>query len=113
MHELGIAQSIVESVREEAARHGAGRVVRIGLRVGEMSGVNAEALRFSFQVIVQDTELAPAELDIEDVPLSYRCARCEHEFRVIDYVTACRSCGSCDTRATKGDELQIAYLEVE
>ena len=113
VHELGIAQSIVESVREEAAAHGGGRVARIGLRIGEMSGANAEALRFCLQVTVHDTDLAHAELDIEEVPLGFRCTRCEHEFRVVDYATACPSCRSHETRATQGDELQIAYLELE
>jgi hydrogenase nickel incorporation protein HypA/HybF len=113
VHELGIAQSIFTSVLEEAEAHGGGRVARIGLRIGELSGVNAEALRFSFEVTVQGTALEQAELDIEDVPLAFRCARCEHEFRVVNYETVCPSCGSSDTRAVRGDELQIAYLELE
>lgn len=113
MHELGIAQSIFTSVLEEAQAHGGGRVTRIGLRIGELSGVNAEALRFSFGVTIQDTELAHAELDIEEIPLGFRCARCEHEFRVVNYETVCPACGSPDTRAAHGDELQISYLELE
>jgi hydrogenase nickel incorporation protein HypA/HybF len=113
VHELGIAQSIFVSVLEEAQAHGGGRVTRIGLRIGEMSGVNAEALRFSFQVTVQNTELAEAVLDIEDVPLSFRCRRCEHEFAVVNYEAACPACGSTDTQAVRGDELQISYLELE
>jgi hydrogenase nickel incorporation protein HypA/HybF len=113
VHELGIAQSIFTSVLEEAEAHGGGRVVRIGLRIGELSGVNAEALRFSFQVTVQGTALEQAELEIEHVPLGFRCTRCEHEFRAVDYDTVCPACGSPDTRAIQGDELQIAYLELE
>jgi hydrogenase nickel incorporation protein HypA/HybF len=113
VHELGIAQSIYTSVLEEAEAHGGGRVARIGLRIGEMSGVNADALRFSFEVTVQGTELERAELDIEDVPLGFRCERCEREFRVVDYVTVCPACGSTDTRAVRGDDLQISYLELE
>ncbi len=113
MHELGIAQSIFTSVLEEAHAHGGGRVTRIGLRIGELSGVNAEALRFSFQVTVQDTELAQAELDIEEVPLGFRCSSCGNEFTVVNYETACPACGSTDTRAARGDELQIADLELE
>ena len=113
MHELGIAQSIVDSVRQEAERHGGGRVSRIGLRIGELSGVNADALRFSFQVTVQDTELTRAELDIEEVPLGFRCLRCGAEFPAVNYESACPACGSADTRATRGDELQIVFLELE
>lgn len=113
VHELGIAQSIFSSVMEEAQAHGGGRVTRIGLRIGELSGVNADALRFSFQVTAQDTELARAELDIEEIPLGFRCAPCGHEFTVVNYETTCPACGSTDTRAARGDELQISYLELE
>jgi hydrogenase nickel incorporation protein HypA/HybF len=113
VHELGIAQSIFDSVVAEARNHGGGRVSRIGLRIGELSGVNAEALRFSFDITIQGTELAGAALDIEDVPLGFRCAKCAHEFRAVNYETVCPACGSTDTRATQGDELQIAYLEME
>lgn len=113
MHELGIAQSILDSVRDEAAAHGGGRVTRIGLRIGELSGVNADALRFSFEVTTQDTEFGCTKLDIEDVPLTARCAACSTDFRVVNFNTVCPACGSSDTRTTRGDELQIVYLEME
>jgi hydrogenase nickel incorporation protein HypA/HybF len=113
VHELGIAQSIVDSVSEEARAHGGGRVTRVGLRIGELSGVNADALRFSFQITVQETDLAGAELDIEEIPLGFCCQGCAREFRAVNYETACPACGSSDTRAVRGDELQIAYLEME
>jgi len=113
VHELGIAQSIFTSVLEEARAHGGGRVSRIGVRIGELSGVNADALRFSFQVTVQGTELEQAELDIEDVPLGFTCTNCGVDFPAVNYDPACPACGSKDTRAVRGDELQISYLELE
>lgn len=113
MHELSIAQSIGESVRGELARHGGGRVTRIGLKIGEVSGVNTEALRFCFEISVKDTDLGDAVLDIEAVPLTYRCNQCNHDFVVADFQIACPLCGSVETRAVAGDELQITYLEVE
>jgi hydrogenase nickel incorporation protein HypA/HybF len=113
MHELSIAQSIVDVVREEAARHAAGRVIRIGLRIGELSGVNADALRFGFQMTVQETDLKDVDLDIEEVALRHRCTQCACEFAVADYEISCPSCGTLETRAVAGDEMQVAYLEVE
>ncbi|MBE3100577.1 MAG: hydrogenase maturation nickel metallochaperone HypA [Planctomycetes bacterium] len=113
MHELGIAQSIVESVRQAAEGHGGGRVTRIGLRIGEMSGVNADALRFAFQMTAQDTELGQAELDVEEVSLTCHCPRCDVEFPVVNYDTVCPACQSSETRVTRGDELQVVYLEME
>jgi len=113
VHELGIAQSIVEAVRQEVDRHGGGRVSRIGLRIGELSGVNADALRFSFEVTVQDTEFTGAELAIEEVPLRFHCTRCDADFASVNFESVCPSCGSAATRASGGDELQIVYLELE
>jgi hydrogenase nickel incorporation protein HypA/HybF len=114
VHELSIAQSVVESVRSElAARPGHARLVAVGLRVGELSGVQSDALRFSFEIIVKDTELEHARLDIEEVPVTSRCRACEREFRVANFDPTCPGCGSLDTVPAGGDELQLSYLELE
>ena len=112
MHELSIAQSLIESVRAEAAAHRGARVTRIGIRVGDLSGVQADALQFSFDVIVRGTDLERATLDIERVPLQQHCERCARDFAVIDYVLVCPDCGA-STRTISGDELQMTYLELE
>ena len=70
MHELSIAQSIVDSAREHAALNGGRRVLRIGVRVGEISGVAVEALEFCFGMTVKDTDLDGAALDLERVPVT-------------------------------------------
>ena len=113
MHELSIAQSIVDSALEHAARHAGRRVTRIGVRVGEISGVNAEALEFCFALTARDTAAEGAALDVQRVPISQRCDRCEREFQPIDFDPACPICGSVHTRMVEGDELALAYLELE
>ena len=111
MHELSIAQSLVESVRTEATAHPGARVVRIGLRVGDLSGVEPDALKFSFDVIVRGTDLGQATLDVERVPLRQRCERCARDFPVVEYALLCPDCGA-PTRTVGGDELQMTYLEL-
>jgi hydrogenase nickel incorporation protein HypA/HybF len=114
VHELSIAQSVVESVRSElAARPGHSRLVAVGLRVGEISGVQPDALRFSFEIIIKDTELEQVRLDIEEVPVTSRCRVCEREFRVLNFDSTCPGCGSLDTVPVGGDELRLSYLELE
>ena len=113
MHELALAQTLVESVRREAAAHGGQRVLRVGLRMGELSGVDAEALRFAFTVTVQATDLASAELDIERVPLRLCCDRCSTEYQAAKWEAGCPSCGAPDTHVIGGTELQLTYLEIE
>jgi hydrogenase nickel incorporation protein HypA/HybF len=113
VHELSIAQSLVESIRAELFARGNPRLTRAGVVVGELSGVQPDALKFSFDVIVQGTELEQAALDIEFVPLKYRCRVCSHEFAVVAYEIGCPSCGSLETTAVGGDELRLSYLELE
>jgi hydrogenase nickel incorporation protein HypA/HybF len=66
MHEMGIASSVIEAVRAEAGRHPGGRVTKVGLRIGELAGVDAASLTFCFEALVKDTELESAALAIED-----------------------------------------------
>jgi hydrogenase nickel incorporation protein HypA/HybF len=110
---MSIASSVLEAVRAEAALHGGGRVARVGLRIGEMSGVEPESLRFCMEALVKDTGLAPLALDIEMRPLTSRCRACGSEFAVVDYHFACTACGSPDTATAGGAELELAYLEME
>ncbi|RPJ85229.1 MAG: hydrogenase maturation nickel metallochaperone HypA [Acidobacteria bacterium] len=113
VHELSIAQSLVESVRAEMSGHADARVARIGLKVGDLSGVQPDALRFSFEIIVRGTELEQAALDIERVPLTCRCAACNTDFPVLDYRTCCPGCGGEAATPVSGGELQLTYLELE
>jgi Zn finger protein HypA/HybF involved in hydrogenase expression len=66
MHELGIANSVIEAVRAEAARRPGARVTKVGMRIGEFAGVDRESLSFCWEVLARDTEFATAVLAIEE-----------------------------------------------
>ncbi len=68
MHEMGIATSVLEAVRREAPKHPGARVSKIGLRLGEWSGVDVESLRFCLEVLVKGTQLEPLDVDIDFRP---------------------------------------------
>ena len=65
MHELGIAASILESVEKEAARHPGAHISKVGVKIGELSGVDRDALQFGFEVLVKDTDCEPLALELE------------------------------------------------
>jgi hydrogenase nickel incorporation protein HypA/HybF len=113
VHELSIAQSIVDSAREHAVKNGGRRVLRIGVRVGEISGVAVEALEFCFGMTVKGTDLDGAVLDLERVPVSYRCGSCRHEFHPVEFLADCPACGSTGSSMVAGDELGMSFLELE
>jgi hydrogenase nickel incorporation protein HypA/HybF len=113
MHELGIAQSVLESVAVEAARHNGAKPTKIALRIGELAAVDPEALRFAFEAITKDTELEGLQLEIENCPRRHRCLECQTEFTVREFDFQCPQCGSMRSESISGDELEMVYLELD
>ena len=113
MHEMGIANSVLDAVRTEMTRYPESYPTKVGVRIGEMAAIDPEALRFCFDAMIQETDLATLELDIEVCPRRHRCLTCGHEFVVRDYDSSCQKCMSLVTTCISGDELEFAYLEVE
>ena len=113
MHELSIASSILEAVAKEKERRPNDRFLKVGLRIGELAGVDRDALSFGWEALTKDTEWQGLELAIEHVPRRQRCTVCAHEFEAPDFMTACPKCAELMTVTIAGDELDIAYLEVE
>ncbi len=113
MHELGIANSVLEAVRTEMGLHPGTYPCKVGVRIGEMAAVDPESLRFCFEAIISHTDLESLELGIEFCPRRHRCLLCGNEFIVRDYDSRCPQCATLDTTCIGGDELELAYLEVE
>ncbi len=113
MHELGIATSILECVQAEALRHPDGRITKVGVKIGELSGVDRDALQFGFEVLVKDTEWEALVLELESVPRMQRCSKCAYEFRMTDFDPRCPLCGELGTQCISGEELDIVYMEVD
>jgi hydrogenase nickel incorporation protein HypA/HybF len=113
MHELGIANSVLEAVKTEMGRRPGTYPCKVGVRIGEMAAIDPESLRFCFEVIIQDTDLESLELGIEVCPRRHRCRVCGNDFIVRDYDSRCPQCASLETTCISGDELELAYLEVE
>lgn len=107
MHELSIAESVVESVR---ARTGDRPVTIVRLRVGQLSGVVPAALRFCFELVVAGTPLEDAELEIEQTPGLAHCRTCDSDFGISIPILLCE-CGSADVEVVAGSELQVSSVE--
>lgn len=113
MHELSIAQSIVEAVGQQVAAHGGGRVLGVSLRVGALSGVDVQALRFVWDVATADTPMAGAGLEIEEVPLVAFCLDCQAERELPGIQSLrCPACGELMPQIVRGRELELLSIEV-
>ena len=65
MHEIGIAADILDAVRQETAAHQPARATKVGVRIGEMAGIDPSSLAFCFEALVKGSDLEPLELAIE------------------------------------------------
>ncbi len=109
MHELSIAQGVVEIV----SRHADGRrVQRVEMRVGHLRQVVPSALEFAFQLLTEGTPLQGAELVIEDVPVVARCRQCGAETEMSGFPFQC-GCGGYELELVTGEELLVEALELE
>lgn len=113
MHEISVAQSIIDVAAASLKEHSFRRVVSVSLKIGPISGVDPEALRFAMGVVTEGTPLAGAELVIETPPVRFRCSDCAHEFSAEEVQFSCPSCGGTRIKLVSGDELEIVNLEVE
>jgi hydrogenase nickel incorporation protein HypA/HybF len=105
---MSIAGAVMEAVEAESQKRGGAKVRKIGLKVGELSGVEPESLRFCFEVLA-----AEIELDLQFCPWTNRCGECGRIFPVVDYQLDCPGCGSPRTEPSGGSELELNYLELE
>ncbi|HEX9162298.1 MAG TPA: hydrogenase maturation nickel metallochaperone HypA [Thermoanaerobaculia bacterium] len=67
MHELSIAMSVLDSVRAEVAKRPGARAIAVGLRIGDLAGLDPESLRFGFECLVTDSDLDPLRLEVDSV----------------------------------------------
>jgi len=113
MHEMGIANSILDGVAKELRRRPGNRAVKVGVRIGELAGVDPDALSFAFEALTLDTPLAGLELEVEYRAPRSRCRDCSVEFEVRNFELLCPGCGGTNAECISGDEIEFAYLEVE
>ncbi len=112
MHELAITESLLSVAVESATAAGAERIRTIRMRVGALTGVVPDSMRFYFDAISRGTLAEGASLEMTIVPASAECADCATTFPADEGMLACPTCG-CLVRLTSGTELTVESLEVD
>ncbi len=110
MHELSIAQGVVDICQQHA---GGRRVLAVTLEIGTLSGVVPDALEFCFEASTSGTLLEGARLDIERVAATGYCRDCDRTHPISAYFDPCPACGTFPLEVRSGEELRVKDLEVE
>jgi len=112
MHELSLCEDLVQVIEEQARQEHLGRVCGVWLQVGALAGVEAEALRFCFDVVTRGTVAEAAHLEIEAIPGEAFCLLCERSVSVRHFAEVCPGCGGA-LNLLRGQELRITQMEGE
>jgi hydrogenase nickel incorporation protein HypA/HybF len=113
MHELAIAQGILDIVLCTASRYSATNVLGVKVMVGELTGTVPEALEMGFAALAKGTPAENAYLSIQVVRLTGRCRDCGCQTGIDKYCFTCTNCGSYAVEIVTGRELLVESVEVE
>jgi hydrogenase nickel incorporation protein HypA/HybF len=113
MHEMALAESVIQIVEETAGRNSAACVRAVWLEVGRLSHVEPEALRFAFDVVKRNGVAHGARLEIVATEGTAWCMKCSQTVALARFGDACPRCGSYQLQVTAGDEMRVKEIEIE
>ncbi len=113
MHELAVAQALVEQVESVIRQHRAQSASLIRVRIGPLSGVVSELLGNAFPLAAAGSRMEHAVLDLVAAPITVRCETCGAETEATMNRLVCGACGDWHTRIVSGDELVLESVELE
>jgi hydrogenase nickel incorporation protein HypA/HybF len=109
VHEIGLAEAILEAVEKRAD----GRPVsRAKVRAGALLRVVEPAMDQAFQLVTEGTIAEGAAIELVVTPARMNCRSCGHEATTHDPLAVCPACGGGDVDMTGGDELMLESIEI-
>jgi hydrogenase nickel incorporation protein HypA/HybF len=113
VHEMSIAESVLQIIEDQARADGYARVNAVWLEIGQLAGVETESLRFCFDVVTRDSVARDARLEIIETAGQGWCMECACTVAVTARYEPCPNCGSFQIQVTGGEEMRVKELEVE
>jgi hydrogenase nickel incorporation protein HypA/HybF len=113
MHEMALAESVIQIVEETARKNAAAAVCSVRLEIGRLSHVEPDALRFAFDVVKRNGPAHGARLEIVATDGAAWCMRCSRAVTLARLGDACPVCGSYQLQVTAGDEMRVKEIEID
>jgi hydrogenase nickel incorporation protein HypA/HybF len=109
VHELSLAQAIVDKARQ----HADGRPVsQVNVRIGHLRQVVPDALQFSWEMLTESTDLKGTTLVIEQVPAVVECHECGSQTALDAPILMCGTCDSFEVTLRSGEEFLVVSMQV-
>lgn len=113
MHEMALAEGVLQIIEDHARQQDFSRVKTVWLEIGQLSSVEPEAMRFCFDAVMKGSLADGATLEIVIVDGGGQCMNCGQTVKVSAVYDACPACGGYPVSPTTGTEMRIKELEVE
>ncbi len=113
MHEMSLAEGVLQIIEDSSRTQNFSRVKTVWLEIGQLAGVEAEAMRFCFEAVVNGSIAQDAKLEIIETPGQAWCLHCAEVVHVRALYDACPKCGSHQVQVTGGNEMRVKELDVE
>jgi hydrogenase nickel incorporation protein HypA/HybF len=113
MHEMSLAEGVLQLIEDSAKTQDFSRVKTVWLEIGQLAGVEVEAMKFCFDAVVRDSIAQNAELVIIELPGQAWCMQCSETVQVHALYDECPKCGGHQLQVTGGNEMRVKELDVE
>ncbi len=121
MHELSVANQIVERALEVAKEKKAKKIKSIELAVGELSLLGEEQLKFWVKEILKSKEIGKdVQIKVNSVKAKIKCKKCGYEGNLkpanqdhFQPVFFCPDCGESDIQIEGGRDCVIKKVQVQ
>ena len=107
MHEMSIAEGVLEIVRDTARDAGLARVNTVRLEIGALAAVEVHALRFCFDSVTLGSLAEGAALVIDELPGAAWCFGCSEPVAIGSRTDECPRCGGSRLQVTGGTDMRV------
>lgn len=111
MHELGIAQNIINIASNYT--QSIGSVTKVKCKIGKINAIVPETLKFHFDILkTQYPSIKLATLEIQSSPLIAHCCICNMDLELKDPYLSCTQCKNPLT-ILSGNEMIVESIEID
>jgi len=112
MHEMSLAEGVLQVIEEAARKDQFQQVTTVWLEIGQLSGVEPQAMSFCFDAVTRGSVADGARLEILTLPGQGWCLACAKTVPLSEVLGECPDCGGFQLQVTGGTEMRIKELEV-
>ena len=113
MHEISLADAVIEQLKQLAAQRPGQRITALWLAWSEFQQINETALREAFGILTADGPMAGVRLELSVEQARGRCCQCQQDFALDQNDYKCPHCQATRFDLVADKPLTIEQIEVD